>query len=162
MKTLTIFFDARCGLCCRFSRWLMTQPARVSIQFLPYDSDEALRLFPRMMEVHADREIVVLADDGRWWQGTGAWLTCLWATREYRDWSFRLASPALRPWVSKAVSLLSGNRLKLSELLRLRSEAEMATALASIAAPACDSGSCGLPPRLPRVSFPEPITFSKP
>lgn len=154
MNALTIFFDARCGLCGRFSRWLMNQPARVSIRFLPYDSAEALRLFPRMFEVRADRDIVVLADDGRWWQGTGAWLTCLWATREYRDWSFRLSAPALRPFVARAVHLLSENRLRLSVLLRLHTDAEIAGMVTSTPGGECAGDSCGMPdpPPLPFLS----------
>ncbi|MFD0893579.1 DUF393 domain-containing protein [Luteolibacter ambystomatis] len=158
MKSLTIFFDARCGLCNRFRRWLMTRPARVSIRFIPYDSEEALRLFPRIREVRADQDVVVLADDGRWWQGTGAWLTCLWATRDYSAWSYRLAAPALQPWVIKVINLISENRLRLSTLLRLRGDDELAGYLRQTPDPVCTDGGCGLPPALPRVSLPEPLT----
>ncbi|MGC4015858.1 MAG: DUF393 domain-containing protein [Luteolibacter sp.] len=158
MKSLTIFFDARCGLCNRFRRWLMTRPARVSIRFIPYDSEEALRLFPRIREVHADQNVVVLADDGRWWQGPAAWLTCLWATRDYAAWSYRLASPALQPLVARAIYLISENRLRLSTLLRLPQDTELAGYLSQQAVPDCNQGGCGLPPGLPRVSFPEPLT----
>jgi predicted DCC family thiol-disulfide oxidoreductase YuxK len=154
MRTLTIFFDARCGLCCRFSRWLMTQPARVLIQFLPYDSPEALAMFPLMHEVRADRDIVVMADDGRWWQGTSAWLTCLWATCDYRDWSFRLAKPALQPLVSKAVHLLSENRLRLSALLRLRTDADLASFVTHTPVEQCSEGTCAFPEPIPPANQP--------
>ena len=39
---------------------------------------------------------------------------CLWALREYREWSQRLASPALLPWARRACELVSANRLSLS------------------------------------------------
>ncbi|BCU78323.1 DUF393 domain-containing protein [Luteolibacter sp. LG18] len=158
MNTLTVFFDARCGLCCRFRRWLMTQPARVSIRFVPYNSEEALQLFPRIREVRADREVVVLADDGRWWQGPGAWLTCLWATRDYIAWSYRLAAPVFQPLVVKAVGLISENRLRLSTFLNLSTDDELEDFIRQTVTPDCDQGGCGLPPALPRVSFPEPLT----
>lgn len=145
MKTLTIFYDARCGLCQRFKQWLLAQPARVALRFIPYDSGEALRLFPRMHEVRGDRDIVVLADDGRWWQGTSAWLTCLWATRNHVEWSYRLAAPALKPFVEKAVHLLSENRLRLSSLLRSGSDRDLARELGEAAGPACESGACAMP-----------------
>lgn len=158
MKSLTVFFDPRCGLCTRFRRWLMTRPARVSIRFIPYDSDEAQRLFPGIRGMRADQEVVVLADDGRWWQGSGAWLTCLWATRDYSAWSYRLAAPALQPWVVKAVNLISENRLRLSTLLRLRGDDELAGYLRLADDPQCTNGGCGLPVAPPHVSFPEPLT----
>jgi predicted DCC family thiol-disulfide oxidoreductase YuxK len=123
----------------------MTQPARVSIQFLPYDSPEALAMFPLMREVGADKDIVVMADDGRWWQGGSAWLTCLWATRDYHEWSFRLAKPALQPLVRKAVHLLSENRLRLSTLLRLRSDTELASFVTHTQIEQCSEGTCAFP-----------------
>lgn len=142
MKTLTIFYDARCGLCCRFRQWLMTRPARVSWNFLPYYSKEAERIFPGIQGMHADQEIIVLADDGRWWQGPAAWITCLWATRDYRGWAYRLAAPTLRPWVAKFVHLLSENRLKMSTLLRLRNDDDLAAEVAATKSSECGDGSC--------------------
>lgn len=145
MNTLTIFYDAKCGLCSRFRDWLMKQPARVQIFFVPYDSADARRRFPRIMEVRGDKEIVVLADDGRWWQGAPAWLTCLWATREYHPWAFRLAEPSLLPLVHKAVHLLSENRLRLSSLLNLRCDASVAAAIRETPMPECREGVCAMP-----------------
>lgn len=37
-----------------------------------------------------------MGDDGSLWQGAGAWVILLWALREYREWSLRLASPAMQ------------------------------------------------------------------
>lgn len=152
MKTLTIFYDPHCGLCTKFRQWLEGEPRRVRTEFLAYDSAEAEERFPGLSALGADREVVVLADDGRWWQGAGAWLTCLWATRSYQDWAFRLATPALQPLVKKAVHLLSNNRLTLSRLMKLRADADLADAIHSMAEAACDSGTCGLPPSKPLIS----------
>ena len=142
MKQLTIFYDARCGLCARFRTWLEAQPRRVAVEFLPFDSAEAIARFPRLLEIGADREVVVMADDGRWWQGPAAWLTCLWTTRDYRDWSFRLASPALQPLVRKTVHLLSENRLSISRVFTDRADAQIVAAIESIPATACDDSAC--------------------
>ena len=142
MKTLTIFHDPRCGLCARFKAWLEAEPKRVHVEFLAYDSAEAIRRFPGLLNLRADRDVVVLADDGRWWQGTAAWLTCLWATHQYRDWSFRLASPVLQPFVKKAVHLLSENRLTISRLMSLKGDETLASAMRSLPAEACESGVC--------------------
>jgi predicted DCC family thiol-disulfide oxidoreductase YuxK len=142
MNTLTIFYDPRCGLCAKFRLWLEAQPKRVAVEFLGYDSAEAEVRFPGLPELGADRDVVVLADDGRWWQGSAAWLTCLWATVHYHDWSFRLAAPVFQPLVKKAVHLLSENRLTLSRLMRLRHDADLATAIQSLPAAGCKNDLC--------------------
>lgn len=142
MKTLTIFYDPRCGLCAKFRVWLEAQPKRVGVEFLGYDSPEALLRFPGLLEIGADREVVVLADDGRWWQGSAAWLTCLWATVDFRDWSFRLAAPVFQPFVKKAVHLLSENRLTISRLMKLRTDSELVDAIRTSPEAVCQSGAC--------------------
>lgn len=152
MNTLTIFYDPRCGLCAGFRAWLEGQPKRVPVEFLGYDSAEAAARFPGLMDHGADREVVVMADDGRWWQGTGAWLTCLWATFAYHDWSYCLASPALQPLVRKAVHLISENRLSLSRLFSLKSDDALAESLHSLPGAECADGACGLPSTNPLVS----------
>lgn len=144
MKTLTIFYDPRCGLCAKFRVWLEAQPKQVVVEFLGYDTPEALRRFPSLLEIGADREVVVLADDGRWWQGSAAWVTCLWATARYRHWAFHLADPVFQPFVKKAVHLLSENRLTLSRLLKLRTDSELADTFHSIPEPVCADGTCKL------------------
>lgn len=142
MKTLTIFYDPRCGLCAKFRTWLEAQPTRVVVEFLAYDSAEALARFPGLAGLGADRDVVVLADDGRWWQGDAAWLTCLWTTIQYRDWSFRLASPVFQPVVKKAIHLISENRLAISRLMTLRADADLAKAINTFPEPQCRSGVC--------------------
>ena len=139
MQTLTIFYDAHCGLCSQFRKWMMEQAAYVRLEFLAFDSPAALGRCPALPRLHADREIVVMADDGSLWQGASAWVTCLWALREYREWSLRLASPRMLGGAKRVVQWISSNRLRLSHLLRLRGDEEVrALATASI----CESGVC--------------------
>lgn len=143
MNTLTIFYDARCGLCSRFRRWMLDQAAYVRLQFLPYDSPQALRLCPALPGLRADQEIVVMGDDGSLWQGAGAWVTCLWALREYREWSLRLASPAMQQIARSVVHWISSNRIGLSHLLRLRSDDDLKQQITGVA---CNTGTCVLQP----------------
>lgn len=140
MNTLTIFHDPECGLCCNFKKWLGAQKSYPNLEFLPYQSKQARERFPLLEELNAGNEIVVLADDGRWWQGPSAWLTCLWTLKRYRDWSYRLATPALLPAVEKLCHLLSEKRLDLSQLLRLKPE-RLAHIVEELA-PTCASGAC--------------------
>lgn len=152
MKTLTIFYDPGCGMCAAFRTWLEAQPKHVATDFVSYQSAEAAAKFPGLDKIGADRDIVVLADDGRWWQGEPAWLTCLWTTRGFRVWAFRLAGPIFRPVVKKAVHLLSENRLTLSRLLDLKTDAQLASALAAIPTVAsCGTGTCTIPTFTPHL-----------
>ena len=123
MQTLTIFYDPDCGLCTNFKRWLITQESYPALDFNPYNSEQASARLPIIADLDPASEIVVMADDGRWWQGPAAWVTCLWALKRYRAWSFRLATPKLLPIVAKLCHLLSENRLQVSHLLRLQPEA---------------------------------------
>lgn len=141
MNTLTIFYDARCGLCSRFRRWMLDQSAYVRLQFLPYDSPQALRLCPALPSLRADQEIVVMSDDGSLWQGAGAWVTCLWALCDFREWSLRLASPTLQPIARKVVHWISTNRITLSRLLRLHSDDDIKRHVTDVT---CDTGTCAL------------------
>jgi hypothetical protein len=83
MTSLTVFYDARCGLCCAVRDWIAGQRQLVPVECRPKRDD---------ME-----ELVVVADSGEMWAGDAAWLMVLWGLAEYRDWSYRLASPVLLP-----------------------------------------------------------------
>jgi predicted DCC family thiol-disulfide oxidoreductase YuxK len=147
MNSLTIFYDPACGLCCGFRQWLEKQGLWVAIEFIGYQTLEAEVRFPGIRSIKADKECVVLADDGRWWQGADAWIVCLWATREYRLWSSRLASPVFRPLIGNVVHLVSSNRLKLSRIMCLKSDAALAEELRGNH-PVCEEGNCTMLPHL--------------
>jgi hypothetical protein len=57
---------------------------------------------------------------------------CLWALRDFREWSQRLASPAMQAVAKKIVHLISANRLTLSSLLRLRGDEALQNATNSM------------------------------
>ncbi len=137
MHTLTLFYDARCGLCSRVRQWLSGQPAYVRLDFVPYDSPEAKKRLPAIQHLRADQEIIVMADSGEVWQGG----------REYRAWSARLATPTMQSAARKVVHWISQNRIGMSRLLRFKSDAELtAVAERDMEEPVCRV----TPPPLPK------------
>lgn len=121
MNRLTVFYDRHCALCRACRGWLEGQPKFVELRFVPYQSEEAFRICPSLGEFEPDREIVVLSDNGNLYTGGAAWVMCLYALREYRDWAVRLAHPALLPLAKRICHQISHNRLRLSRLFFERS-----------------------------------------
>lgn len=142
MNKLYVLYDATCGVCDRARRWMGRQPSLVDLEFVPAGSPAARSLFPALAS--ASEELTVVSDTGDVWRGTAAWLMCLWALAEFRDWSHRLASPTLEPFARQAFEVLSRNRRGLSAWLRLMPEAEVAGRLQSAGSPAC---AAAIPPR---------------
>src|SRR6185503_20722771 len=83
VTSLTVAYDAECGLCCAVAAWVSRQPQLVPVTCVPAGRD-------------AD-ELTVTADSGECWSGDDAWVMVLWALARHRHAAYRLASPALRP-----------------------------------------------------------------
>ena len=135
VKSITILYDAACGLCTFARDWIGRQAPLVGVAFIPAGSTEARRAFPQI----APGELAVVADTGEVWLGNRAWIVCLWALREYRDLAFRLTSPALLLLSRQAFVAVSRNRLVLSSLLRLRDTREMEHQLRRVTVPQCQT-----------------------
>jgi hypothetical protein len=108
MSRLTVYYDARCGLCCAVRDWLDHQPQLVPVECRPQ---------PR-----ASDDLRVEADTGETWTGDSAWLVVLWALAAYREWSYRLASPLLLPTARTLFATLSAYRGPISCNLGLSPE----------------------------------------
>ena len=119
MNKLTVLYDAACGFCVRCRWWLVHQAKYVDMDFCPAGSAEAQERFPELGSPGTVEELVVVDDEGGVYRGTQAWLMCLWALVEYREWAGRLASPALMPLARGAFVLLSSKRRALSSFLGL-------------------------------------------
>jgi predicted DCC family thiol-disulfide oxidoreductase YuxK len=113
MRSLTVLYDASCGLCRTVRRWLAQEPQFVELRFVPAGSDEARRQFPDIDHAATLRDVTVISDGGEVFLGPGAWLICLWALRDYREWSQRLADPQIRPQIRGIVEWVALNRLRL-------------------------------------------------
>lgn len=145
MKKLYILYDSECELCRRCRVWLGRQPAFVPLVFVPLQCSEAECRFPALRELHPEEEIVVIDDAGAVWQGGAAWVMCLWALQEYREWSLRLAHPALLSLARRVCEVVSVNRYKISSWLRkAKSSEELQRKLAQFpTSPVCaPGGSC--------------------
>jgi predicted DCC family thiol-disulfide oxidoreductase YuxK len=133
IHTLTVIYDPRCGLCTQIKAWLVRQPAYVALRLLAAGSAEARERFP-MIPVG---DLAVVSDSGQVWRGDNAWIVCLWALCEYREWAARLASPVLRPLARQAFAAVSQHRFALSRFLGLTSESELHKQLSEITVPPC-------------------------
>ena len=105
--SLTVFFDADCGLCRRVVKWLDRQPKFVSLHCVAAQSESAGATCPLNSAELLD-QLTVTASDGAIYRGTKAWIMCLWALRDYRGWSLRLSSEALWPWARRLFSVITG------------------------------------------------------
>jgi predicted DCC family thiol-disulfide oxidoreductase YuxK len=138
MEKLTVLYDASCGFCVSCRRWLEAQPTYFPVEFVPARSAAARRLFPELSAGESADELVAVDDQGAVYRDAHAWIVCLYALREYREWAQRLSSPALLPFARQAFELLSKNRRELSAKLKLLPEAQLAQELAQTPAPACE------------------------
>lgn len=130
VKKLTVLYDGMCGLCQSIRQWLERQPKFVPLELLGGHSPEVQRRFPGVVRP-GPQELIVISDAGGVYRGAHAWIMCLWALREYREWSIRLARPALLPFARRGFELLSKNRRRVSRWLGLSSDAEVARGLAA-------------------------------
>lgn len=131
MKTLYVLFDAHCALCRQCRRWLERQPAFLELRFLALDSEAVPCLFPGIERFQLRKQLVVVSDEGAVYQGSHAWIMCLYARREYREWAQRLSSPALLPWARRVCELVSENRLGLSRWFVRLNDAQLGEELSA-------------------------------
>lgn len=119
MERLYVLYDDHCGLCRWARRWAMSQPKFMDLVFIAAGSEEAKRRFPSLSNPGAPEELIAAGDDGSVYRGSSAWIMCLYALEDYREWSLRLGRPLLRPLARAAFSLVSTERGRLSRWLRL-------------------------------------------
>ena len=106
--------------------------------FIPKGSAWALRLFPDLSSPDAVDDLVVVSDDGGVYREARAWIMCLYALEEYREWSVRLAQPLFFPLARQTFALISTGRRRLSAWLDLASDAEIVTTLRPFQEAACE------------------------
>jgi len=116
MRELTVLYDPQCGLCRRAQAWLISKPKYVELVFVPASSDEARSRYPQLDHSLTLTDLTAISDQGAVYNGPKAWLMCLWALREYREWALRLSSPELLPTAKRVISMISQNRYQLEGL----------------------------------------------
>lgn len=143
MKRLHVLYDAECELCRRMRTWLARQPLFVPLVLMPFQSPEIAVRFPDIARLRPDEQMIVVSDTGDVWFGGHAWIMILWALREYREWSQRLANPLLLPFARRACAMLSDNRHRISRWLSHGTPEELRARLAALPADACGhTGYC--------------------
>ncbi len=100
-------------------RWLEAQPTDVALEFLPAGSAAATEVFPDLSYAETPAELVAVDSDGAVYRDAHAWIMCLYALREYREWAQFLSRPTLLPLPRQAFELLSRNRKEISDKLGL-------------------------------------------
>jgi predicted DCC family thiol-disulfide oxidoreductase YuxK len=139
---LYVLYDASCGLCSRVREWVQQQPQFVPLEFIPAGSRRAAQMFPGLQREGAKpSELLVIDDQGGIYHEGDAWLMCLWALAEYREWAARLSGPRLLPLARQAFAMLSQGRTGLSAALGYMSDEELAAALSPGALPQCVPGT---------------------
>lgn len=135
MRYLTVLYDPDCGLCSSLGTWLLAQPKMLGLRMAP--SSSLARIYPELAARGFRDDLIVVSDDGAVYLGDHAWLMCLYALKRYRHWAQRLARPALLPFARQAFKILSANRHRVSNWLKLLSDAELEAELRNIHALRC-------------------------
>ena len=119
MECLYVLYDDHCGLCRAVKKWAQAQPTFVPLVFVAAGSDRANEIYPGLGDSGEPEELVVVSDEGHVYRHDGAWIMCLYALVETREWSLRLASPMLRPLAKQAFTAISHGRGTVSRWLGL-------------------------------------------
>jgi predicted DCC family thiol-disulfide oxidoreductase YuxK len=142
LQRLYVLYDDRCGLCRWARRWVEGQAKFVAVDFVSAWSDKARRMFPGLRLEEPVEELVAVSDEGAVYRGGSAWVMVLYCLSDYREWSLRLASPALLPLARRAFDLLSKHRGVISHILHPDDEDGRIVAALREAGP----GGCDLSP----------------
>lgn len=145
IRGIYVLYDDECGFCSRCAAWLRAQPSHVWVVCLPRSSERIPKLFPGLRELPR-AELTVIDDQGGVYLGSNAWIVSLWALRDWRAWSARLASPTLRPMARDIFELVSHNRATISAALGLRGDAAVVQAVKAALPDGrhvrCEDGAC--------------------
>ncbi len=136
---LYMVYDNSCGLCSHLVQWMSTQLTSWELHFVAAGSEEARALFPELPNPARPEELVAISGDGAVYRGDAAFIVCLYALDNYRAIAFRLSRPAFRPLARRVFSMLSTNRLRISDFLGLRSDEALVRTVFSKTPDALDS-----------------------
>lgn len=117
MEQLTVLYDEECQFCVRCRWWLSRQPSYIPLEFIPQGSSGVVERFPNLELSSSKSELIVIGDDEVVYRNDDACIMCLYALKEYRDWSLRLADPSLRPLARAFFKEVSARRATISSWL---------------------------------------------
>ena len=114
-RHLTVVYDDACELCRRCSTWLRFQPTYLPLELLPVSQARQDARYSGVPWLGA--ELVVVDGRGRIWVGAAAFIVCLWATRDWREWSYRLSGPSFAPLAERFFHAISSHRGRIGAFL---------------------------------------------
>jgi predicted DCC family thiol-disulfide oxidoreductase YuxK len=115
-RFITVVYDETCELCRHARRWLEGQKTYVPLQFAAAQDPHTRARFGSVPWL--GEELVVVADDGRVWVGPAAFITAMWATKRYRNWSYRLSGDTFSGLARHVFHTITAERGRISGLLR--------------------------------------------
>lgn len=142
VKSIEVYYDGRCGMCCTFHEWINRQVRAFEIRFVPYQSPVAEELFPGVGTLDPAREMIVRTDEGTIYRGAEAWVWCLYSCAHHRALARRLARPTMLAVAVRICRLLASNRHGLSKIFFRRKDREVRETLHSMDLPSCPDGEC--------------------
>ena len=114
---ITILYDDRCALCCRFCQWIEKEPALLEIRFLSMHGSETRQRYPSLAAQIEDDQFLVVDNLGQVYRGTNARIIILYALARYRSLSFKLARPAWFAIADRIFEFVSARRHVISSWL---------------------------------------------
>jgi predicted DCC family thiol-disulfide oxidoreductase YuxK len=145
IKGIEVFYDGRCGMCCSFHEWIARQPRAFGIEFVPYQSPEAERVFPGIGTLDPAREMIVRTSEGAIYRGAEAWVWCLYSCANHQAAARRLGGPGLLPVAIRACRVLAANRHALSKVFFRRKDRQVREVLHRMEDVICTGGTCAKP-----------------
>ena len=142
LKRIEVFYDGRCGMCCSFHEWINQQPRAYRIEFIPYQSPMAEKVFPGIGTLDPAREMIVKTDRGEIFRGAEAWVLCLYSCANHQATAQKLASPGLLSIAIHSCRLLAANRHSLSKVFFRRKDKQVRETLHQMQTPECTSEYC--------------------
>jgi predicted DCC family thiol-disulfide oxidoreductase YuxK len=139
VKTLYVLYDRECSFCDSCRSWLCRQSAFIDLRFVPTRSAAAAERFPGLEKIDTGGDLVVISDEGAVYRGTSAYLMCLYALREYREWALRLSAPALLPLTRRVFKHLSEQRSRISRWFFEKTPQQLEEELGPEAVPVCST-----------------------
>ena len=137
MKTLYVLYDRDCSFCDACRSWLCRQAAFVELRFLPGRSATVAEQFPGLEKIETSGDLVVISDEGAVYRGTSAYLMCLYALKEYREWAMRLSWPAMLPLTRRVFQQLTRQRSRISQWFFEKTPKQLDAQLGSEPGAAC-------------------------
>ena len=116
MKRLTVLYDGGCALCLRCADFLAGARTLVPLELLSCQSQDARERFAAVPWL--GEELVCVSDEGDVWIGPAAFLVCMWALADYREWSYRLSGPLTAKLAERFFVAISSQRARIASFVR--------------------------------------------